>query len=109
MMGMKMLARLGAAAPMLVAVFVMLVIVGVASAYERCEKGPTPQAPVVVAVSTTGGEKHIEIEGYRGWVVRAESAQRVLGPFRLEADCYGAARMLNGARPGSYNCMAERQ
>jgi hypothetical protein len=107
-MGMKMLARLGAAAPMLVAVFLMLVIVGVASAYERCHE-PTPQAPVAVAVSTTGGEKHIEIEGYRGWVVRAENTQRVLGPFRLEADCYGAARMLNGARPGSYNCMAERQ
>lgn len=107
---MKMLARLGAAAPMLVAVFVMLVVVGVASAYEKCyEREPTPQAPVVVSMSTTGGEKHIEVEGYRGWVVRAESTQRVLGPFRLEADCYGAARMLNGARPGSYNCMAERQ
>jgi len=105
---MKTLMKLGAAAPMLVAVFVMLVIVGVASAYERChEKEPSP--PVVVSMSTTGGEKHIESEGYRGWVVRAESTQRVLGPFRLEADCYGAARMLNGARPGSYNCMAERQ
>ncbi len=109
---MKMLARLGAAAPMLVAVFVMLVIVGAASATGRerpTPEKPTPQAPVVVSQSTTGGEKHIEVEGYRGWVVRAESTQRVLGPFRLEADCYGAARMLNGSRPGSYNCMAERQ
>jgi hypothetical protein len=108
-MGMKTLVmKLGSAAPTLVAVFVMLVIVGAASAYERChEKEPTPQAPVVI--SSTGLERGIESEGYQGWVVRAETTQRVLGPFRLEADCYGAARMLNGARPGAYTCMTERQ
>lgn len=98
------LMKLGSAAPTLVAVFVMLVIVGAASA--RCyEREPTPQ----VVITNTGLERGVESEGYRGWVVRAESTQRVLGPFRLEADCYGAARMLNGAKPGSYACMAERQ
>ncbi|MGH2360967.1 MAG: hypothetical protein ACRDGM_10575 [bacterium] len=104
---MKMLVKLGSAAPVLVAVFLVLVIVGVAGAVPRCEK-ETPQAPVVVS-STTAVERHVEVEGYRGWVVRMEGTQRILGPFRLEADCYGAARMLNGARPNSYTCMAERQ
>jgi hypothetical protein len=86
-MGMKtLLMKLGSAAPVLVAVFMMLVIVGVASAYEKChEREPTPQAPVVI--SNTNLERGVESEGYRGWVVRAESTQRVLGPFRLEADC----------------------
>lgn len=106
---MRKLAVLLAAVPAAVALIVVLIATPSADAIIRNpEESPqVPQVPTVTVAREI--ERNVEAGGYIGYVVRMESAQRVLGPFRLEDDCSSAARLLNGARPNAFACRAERQ
>lgn len=105
---MRKLAALLAVVPVAVFVIAMLGTVSPADARRNREGyGHHHQTPTVV--STLDVERNLETGGFIGYVVRMESAQRILGPFRLEDDCYSAARLLNGARPNAFACREERQ